>query len=189
MLSAFSRLELFFLVCALVGGGVVLIKLVLQFFGGDDLGDTGDGADAGTAHADSDIGFRWLSLHGLAAFFMMFGWVGFVLHRQDQWGGLISIAGAVAAGMGSVWVIGRVFAGAARLQSSGTLKTDDAVGSSGTVYLAIPAGACGRVTINFRHHLREFDAMERSGTALPTGTPVRVVKVNANILVVEAMQP
>jgi membrane protein implicated in regulation of membrane protease activity len=98
------------------------------------------------------------------------------------------MVGAVAAGSASVWVIGKIFQGAARLQSSGTLRTADAVNSTGTVYLTIPAGGTGRVSINFRNHLREFDAVEKNGTEITSGTPIRVVRVNANVLVVEPLQ-
>ena len=185
--SDFNGLELFFLVCAIVGGFFVLVKLVLQLIGGDadtDVGVDGD-IGIGTEHLDSDVGFRLLSLHGLSAFFMMFGLVGLALYRQSQMGVIISNIGAVTAGVFSVWVIAKIFQGASRLQSSGTLKTKDAVGCSGIVYLTIPEGGRGLVNINFRNHPREFDATEKNGTAVPTGTPVRVVQVNANILVVE----
>jgi membrane protein implicated in regulation of membrane protease activity len=87
----------------------------------------------------------------------------------------------------SVWVIGKIFQGAGRLQSNGALKTADAVGCKGTVYLTIPEGGTGRVSLNFLNRLREFDAAEKSGTKVPTGTPVQVVKVNANVLVVEVI--
>jgi membrane protein implicated in regulation of membrane protease activity len=127
-------------------------------------------------------------MHGLSAFFMMFGLVGLAMYRQSQAGVVFSIIGAVAAGMISVWVIGKLFQGAARLQSSGTLKTADAVGSTGTVYLNIPKGGTGRVSLNFRNRLREFDATEKNGAEVPTGTPIRVVQVKANILVVEIIR-
>jgi membrane protein implicated in regulation of membrane protease activity len=185
--SAFNGLEIFFLACAIIGGFFVLLKLVLQFVGTDthtDFDMQGD-IDIDAQHSDSDLGFRFLSMHGLSAFFMMFGLVGLAFHRQSQVGVIISIVGAVVAGLLSVWVIGKLFQGASRLQSSGTLKTSDAVGSTGTVYLTIPEGGTGRVSLNFRNRLREFDASEINGTAVPTGTPVRVVRVNANILVVE----
>jgi len=185
--SDFNGLEVFFLACAVIGGFFVLAKLVLQFIGGDTDTDVGvdSDIDIDTAHVDSDVGFRLLSMHGLSAFFMMFGLVGLALYRQSQVGVIISIIGAVAAGMVSVWVIGKLFQGAARLQSSGTLKTAEAVGSTGTVYLTIPSGGTGRVSLNFRNRLREFDAIEKNRAEVPTGTPVRVVQVNANILVVE----
>ena len=185
--SNFNGLEMFFLACAIIGGFFVLVKLIMQFVGSDTHTGVGADTDIGVSaeHVDSDVGFRVLSMHGLSAFFMMFGLVGLALYRQSQMGVIISILGAVAAGSASVWVIGKLFQGAARLQASGTLKTADAVGSTGTVYLTIPAGGTGRATINFQNRLREFDASEKNGAEVPTGTPIRVVEVKANLLIVE----
>jgi len=182
--SSFNGLEIFFLLCAVVGGFFVAFKLVLQFMGADADVDT----DIDAHHADSDIGFKLLSLHGLTSFLMMFGLVGLALYRQSQVGVVVAMVGAVAAGLASVWVIGRLFAFAARMQSSGTLPTSAAVGSTGTVYLGIPQGGRGRVTVSFRGRLREFDATCADGAPLATGTPVRVVRVDANVLVVEKIQ-
>jgi membrane protein implicated in regulation of membrane protease activity len=182
----FNSLELFFLFCAVVGGFFIAIKTVLQFVGGDADSDFG-GADTHISvdHVDSDIGFKLLSMHGLSAFFMMFGLVGLALYRQSQVNMTLSVVGAVIAGLAAVWVVGKLFQGAAKLQSSGTLKTADAVGSAGTVYLTIPAGGQGRVSINFRNHQREFNAVAKNGGSIPTGSPIKVVAVNANILIVE----
>ncbi|MBU0485520.1 MAG: hypothetical protein KKB30_13525 [Proteobacteria bacterium] len=190
LFSDFNGLEVFFLACAIIGGFFVILKLIMQFVGGDT--DTDFGVDGEISidphHVDSDLGFRFLSMHGLSAFFMMFGLVGLAFYRQSQAGVIISMIGAVVAGMASVWVIGKLFQGAVNLQSSGTLKTADAVGSTGTVYLSIPEGGTGRVSLNFQNRLREFDATEKNGKELSTGTPVRVVKVNANILEVEIIK-
>lgn len=185
--SDFNGLEIFFLICAVIGGFFVVVKLVLQFIGSDAGTDINVDGDIDIDHTDSDIGFRFLSLQGLSAFFMMFGLVGLALYRQSQMGIVLSSIGAVAAGMASVWVIAKLFQGASRLQSNGTLKTEDAVGCTGTVYLTIPQGGTGQVNLNFRNHRREFNATEKNGGEVPTGTPVRVVKVNANILVVETI--
>jgi membrane protein implicated in regulation of membrane protease activity len=161
--------------------------MILQFMGAGSETDAGgnvmDGVDS--QHADPDIGFKFLSSHGLAAFLMMFGLIGLALYRQNQAGVIISLSGAVAAGLGAVWVIGKMFEMAYAMQSSGTLKTADAVGCSGTVYIAIPKGGKGRVTINFRERLREFDAIDKNQEAIQSGTPIRVVNVNANLLIVE----
>lgn len=186
--SDFNGLEVFFLACAIIGGFFVVVKLFMQFAGGDSDTHVGVDTDIDTGHVDSDIGFRLLSMHGLSAFFMMFGLVGLALYRQSQAGVVISIIGAVVAGIISVWVISKIFQSAAQLQSSGTLKTSDAVGSTGTVYLTIPARGTGRVSLNFQNRLREFDATEKNGTEVPTGTPICVVQVNANILVVEIIK-
>ncbi|MCA9786503.1 MAG: NfeD family protein [Candidatus Cloacimonetes bacterium] len=188
-LADFNGLELFFLACAVIGGFFVLVKLVLQFMGGDsDLDSAADpdfGIDAD--HTNSDAGFRVLSLHGLSSFFMMFGLVGLAFSRQSGAGLGITIGGSVLAGLGSVWIIGKLFQGAGKLQSSGTLNTKDAVGSVGTVYLGIPDSGVGRVTINFRNHLREFNAISSDLHALKTGTAIRVVSVKESILVVEPL--
>lgn len=185
--SDFNGLEIFFLACAIIGGFFVVLKLFMQFTGGDGDTSVSVDTDIDTGHMDSDIGFRLLSMHGLSAFFMMFGLVGLALYRQSQAGVVISIIGAVVAGIISVLIISKIFQTATQLQSSGTLKTTDAVGSTGTVYLTIPKDGTGRVSINFQNRLREFDATEKNGLAVPTGTPIRVVQVNANILVVEIL--
>ena len=157
--SDFNGLEVFFLACAIIGGFFVVVKLFMQFIGGDTGADVDTDFDAG--HLDSDIGFRLLSMHGLSAFFMMFGLVGLALYRQSQVGVAISMIGAVMAGLISVWVMSKIFQAAIQLQSSGTLKTSDAVGSTGTVYLTIHEGGTGRVSLNFQNRLREFDATEK----------------------------
>lgn len=184
MANAFSNLngfEIFFLICAVVGGFFVLAKLIMQFIGaGADI-DT----DLDTQHVDSDIGFKALSMHGLTSFLMMFGLVGLALYRQNRAGMFLSVLGASVAGLLSVWVIGRIFTSIGKLQSSGNLATASAVGSTGTVYLGIPRGGTGRVSINFRGRLREFDANSADGEAIATGTPIRVVRVEASVLVVE----
>jgi membrane protein implicated in regulation of membrane protease activity len=186
----FNGFEIFFLLCAVVGGFFVLVRLVLQFLGADTHvdGDLDVDMNIDAHHADSDVGFKLLSVHGLTSFLMMFGLVGLALYRQSKVGFLGSLIGACLAGLASVWVIGRLFALFNRLQSSGTLPTSQAVGCTGTVYLNIPAGGTGRVTINFHNRLREFDAVARDGGGeLLTGTPIKVVQVHSNVLVVEKL--
>jgi membrane protein implicated in regulation of membrane protease activity len=148
--------------------------------------DANTGFDA--HHTDSDAGFTLLSLHGLSSFFMMFGLVGLALYRQSQTGKALSIAGAALAGVLSVWAIRKLFAAVTRLQSNGTLGIADAVGCTGTVYLTIPKGGAGRVMINVKSRLREYDAVEQKGDEIPTGVAVRVVRSDANLLIVEKMQ-
>lgn len=188
-----NTIETFYLVCAATGGSIFFVKLVLQFIGGGlDLdGDASDGVDidmdaAHTGHIDSDVSFKTLTLHGLSAFFMMFGLVGFALYRASQTGSLISLAGACAAGGATVWVIKKLFEFAAKLQSSGTVENVSTIGAEGKVYLTIPAGGSGRVLVNFKNRFREFDAVNKDKeVALKTGERIKVVWVDGNVLVVE----
>lgn len=193
LFSDFNGMELFYLACAIIGAVFVILKLILQFIGGDAGGgdvdfDVDGDFDPDIGHADSDVGFHLLSLLSFSSFFMMFGLVGLALYRQNKVGVSLSAFGATAGGVISVWIISRIFKAASGLQSSGTLQTKDAVGSTGTVYMNLPEGGTGRVSINFKNRLREFDATEKDGKAVQTGTPVRVVEVRAGILVVEVIE-
>jgi membrane protein implicated in regulation of membrane protease activity len=189
MSEFFNRLhgvELFFLVCAVVGGVFVLIRLVVMMIGLDhgvdgDLGSGGHDFDG--HHADSDVGFKLLSLQGITSFLLMFGLVGMALY-----GVLFSIAGALAAGLASVWIIAKMFSLVVKLQSSGTISIDSTVGAQGKVYLTIPESGSGRVLINVHNSLREYDAVTQDKRALATGVPIRVVWVDGNVLVVEAIE-
>lgn len=185
-MADFNGMEIFFLVCAVVGGFFVVVKMILQLAGGETGADVDHDISIDAHHSDSDVGFKLLSLHGLTSFLMMFGLVGLALYRQSRAGLLISLAGATFAGLGTVWVIGKLFQLAGRMQSSGTLAASFGVlASTGTVYLTIPKGGTGRVTVNVRNRLREFDAVEINGEELPTGTAVQVIDVSGNVLVVK----
>ena len=195
MFSNLAGLEIFFLACAAIGGVFVLIRLVTQFLGGDaDAGADVDagadihvdaGADVDAHHADSDIGFKFLSLHGLTSFFLMFGLTGFALFRQSNAGHLVSILGAMAAGFASVWIIGKLFEMIGKLQSSGTVPLKSAIGCEGSVYLTIPAGGSGKVMVTVSNRLREFEAAAKDQSEIKTGVNIRVVAVIGDKLVVE----
>ena len=194
MAEFFNRLngvELFFLFCAVIGGIFVLIRFAVMLIGLDHGmgGDMGDGAhDFDGHHADSDVGFKLLSLQGITSFLMMFGLVGMALHHESRVGILFSMAGALAAGLASVWIIAKMFSLVLKLQSSGTISIDSTVGAQGKVYLTIPENGSGRVLINVHNSLREYDAVTQDKRQLVTGVPIRVVWVDGNVLVVEAIE-
>lgn len=194
ILSAITGLELVFVLCALLGGGLFIVRLVMMFLGGGH-GDTDAGAmdspDAGGTdfHHDisdsSDLSFKSLSLQGLTAFFMMFGLVGWAMLRQSKLSSGISLIGAAAAGAGTVWLIKVIFRWAGKLQSSGTLNVHNAIGCEGTVYLTIKPGQTGKVQVNVQERLMELDARSESAEEIKTGQPIRVVKISNNVLIVE----
>lgn len=176
--AAHNGLEQLFLLCAIVGGTVVVLRLLLTIAGLDHQ----DGALDGT-HADSDTGFQLLSIQGISSFFTLFGLVGYALYRQAHWGTVLALVGAVLAGLASVWLMQRIFISMLKLQSSGSVKLDSAIGCEGTVYVTVTATG-GSVQINFANRLREFEAISADGTELPTGTPIKVVRLAATKLVV-----
>jgi len=62
-----------------------------------------------------------------------------------------------------------------------------AAGCSGTVYLTIPAGGTGRVNVRIGQRLREMDAVHATGGELPTGTPIRVLRVDRSLAIVQSL--
>jgi len=185
--AGFSSSELFFLICAGIGGGLFIVRFVIQLFGGHDTGADTD-LEVGHAdvdHLDTDVSFKLLTLQGLTAFFMMFGLVGFVLIRANSLSVGLALIGAVLAGLGAVWIIGRIFASVKKLQSSGTIDNISAIGEQGSVYLTIRAGGTGKVQVPLKGRLREFEAVAKTGEEIKTGERIRVVDVNGSVLVVE----
>ena len=193
--SHYNAVEIFFFICAVSGGFFVLVKFAMMFMGmdhdashdfnmgGHDIGTGDHGIDA--HHTDSDTGFHVLSLHGISSFLMMFGLVGLAMYRQSSFGLFMSLTGAAAAGCFSVWVIGKLFFMFNKLKSSGTISIDSTVGAQGKVYTKIPGKGTGRVLINASNSLREYDAATNDGKGIETGTPIRVIWVDGNVVVVE----
>ena len=175
-------MELVYVVCAALGGVLFLVRLVFLFVGGEDAGEVG--VDAAT---DSDVSFSMLSLQSMSALFLMFGLIGLAVHKG---GGApyFSIPAGLAAGVGAVWIIGKILASLMQLQSSGTLEMQNALGQEGTVYLRIRGEGTGKVQVTVQNRFMVLNAMSEDKTELATGTPIKVVKVVAgNTLVVKKL--
>ena len=185
--SQYNGVEIFFLICAVVGGIFVIIKFIMQLIGLDHDGANFDldGHDIDLDHADSDAGFHALSLLGISSFLLMFGLVGLAMYRQSHLGMIISLLGAILVGCAAVWFIGKMFILMSKMKSSGTITIDSTVGAQGKVYMRIPDKGTGRILINVKNSLREYDATSNDSKAIDTGTPVRVIWVDGNLLVVE----
>ncbi len=214
-----SGLETLFLVCAIIGGVLFVVRLALQFIGGGsgghDVGgisDVGDvdvggadvhgidihGADVhGDFGADGDfdvhdtyLSFKILSFQGLTAFFMMFGLVGLAMIRETDQGPTAAVIAAAVAGFGTVWIIGLIFRKAGSLQASGNINVRNAIGQQGEVYLTIPSSGTGKAKVTVQERLRIYDAVSTGSEKISTGQRVRVVDVTPqDVLVVERIQP
>ncbi len=188
--TVLTWLDKIFLFCAILGGMAFLARMVMMFIGmgdhdaGVDAHDIGDHGDAG--HGDSDASFKLLSFQGLTAFFMMFGLVGLASHMQSGLAAAVSILAASIAGIFSMYLIARMFAMMTRLQSTGTMDINQAIGEEGTVYLTIPPDGTGKVTVPVQNRLQEFEAITRGSEPLKTGERIKVVWVEpSDVLVVE----
>jgi membrane protein implicated in regulation of membrane protease activity len=187
--NSLGGLEQAFAVCAMIGSLVFVIQLVMMLIGADHGADAhAPGADLGhdAGHADSDTAFQILSIQGVTAFVMVFGFTGFAMTRGSGFGALPSLGVAFAAGFASMWLVAKTFAVFRRMQSSGTLDLANAIGQTGRIYLSVKANEPGKIEVAVQGQLQIFDAVSEDGGALPTDTRVVVVRVESqNILVVK----
>ena len=178
--------EQWFWAIALVSNVLFALYLVAQFAGGHDAD-----VDTDVEFDHADAGFAVLSLRSLLAFGMFLGYTGVVVIRQGG-GWFLALLIGVAAGVLAAWLAWRLLRAILRLQSSGTLDLENAVGQTGEVHLQIPAqnsGGSGKVMVEIQGALREMDALSE-GESIPTGAPVLVVGItDEGVLIVQPFEP
>jgi hypothetical protein len=167
----------FFLVCAALGGGVLIVQLLLGLLGVIDAG-----ADADVGHDHGGVlavheGLDLFSVRALSAGLAFFGLGGLIgLTTPLGWIAAIPLAliGGVAAMVGTAvamrWMRG--------FEDDGTVSIHGAVGATGTVYLSIPGDrqGAGKVMLTLQNRIVEYQAVT-SDAPLPTGAPIMVVDV------------
>lgn len=197
-LEALSGLQQVYAFIALPATLILVIQSVMVLFGlghdGADMdhGDMGHGGmDLGHAHADHDHGasdgFALFSIRGLLAFLSVGGWTGIVLDGAGA-SAAVTILVSLVAGLAAMYLVALLFRMAAKLQSSGNLDFNNAVGKSAKVYIPIPANEAGtgKVTLTLQERFVECDALTRSTRGLKTGEFVRITGiVGENTLIVE----
>jgi membrane protein implicated in regulation of membrane protease activity len=200
----------FFLLCAVVGGTILICQFVLTLVGlggehGFDLshevphdfatdsghaggGDDGNGHDAAQQHGSSWI-FAAISFRTLVAAITFFGLIGSAA-QQAQQPIRVQLLLAVAAGIGAMYGVHWLIRSIGRLGQDATLRVKNALGQEGTVYVPIDGdkGQAGKIQLKVQNRLVEFEAITDTPERLSTGTKVRVVGITGNILEVEPVK-
>jgi membrane protein implicated in regulation of membrane protease activity len=177
-----------FWICALVGGGFILLQAVLGLLGLGDhaLGESLDDGHGGEVHAGDALNL--LSVRAIAAGLCFFGLTGLA---AGEWGlgSALGLPVAVAAGLAAVLAVALAMRAMRRMETDGVLRPEGAVGHTATVYLRIPGGpgAPGKVHLVLQGRTVEMLAVSRD--PLPTGAPVVVVDVVSPDTLEVAPQP
>lgn len=170
-----------FTVPALAGTTVFVFRLILMLLGvvGHDLAPDFHAAAADGHHGDSSDAFKLLSIQSVAAFLMGFGWGGLGAFVGSHMGPVRSTLVGLAVGIGLMWLLAKLLRSMHRLESTGNITIDAAVGLEGAVYLSIPAkgGGRGQVRITVEDRDRIYNAVS-DGEELPTGARARIVRAN-----------
>lgn len=174
-----------FWICALAGGGFILLQALLGLLG---LGDheLGDGDSHGEAHAGDALNL--LSVRAISAGLCFFGLTGLA---AGEWGfgPVLGVPLAVVAGLAAVLAVAYAMRAMRRMEDDGVLRPERAVGQNATVYLRIPGGpgAPGKIHLVLQGRTVEMKAVSRD--PLPTGAPVVVVDVVSPDTLEVAPQP
>lgn len=166
------------------------IRLVLMMIGIDGHDSAGaldathavDTLDAGhMAHDVAD--FKIFSLMTILVTLMVGSWTVLFLRGQDlpDWAALLGgYGGGFLAGVGVSYALFSM----KKLESDGTIRTEDAVGLKGTVYVKVPESGKGKgqIQITVKGRLRTFDAVS-DGPEIASFKPVVVMSmVEDNLL-------
>lgn len=170
-----------FTVPAIVGTVFFVARLAMMLIGVGDGHGMIDADHGGGEHADSDHAFKVLSIQGIAAFMMGFGWGGLGGLKGSGWSWSISLLCAIAAGVAFCWLLGLLLKAVHDLQSSGNIAIESALGVEGSVYARVPAHrqGSGQVKVVIDNRQRIYNAVS-DGEALDSNTSVRVTDVNAD---------
>jgi membrane protein implicated in regulation of membrane protease activity len=205
-------MALLFMVCAVVGGTILICQFVLTMVGlggehgidfshdvaHDFVGDAGHDAAGGDAHgaggddhtAAQQHGSSWLfaviSFRTLVAAVTFFGLVGSAAQSAGQPIG-VQLLLAIAAGIGAMYGVHWLMRSISRLGEDATLRVKNALGQEGTVYVPIAANRAhaGKIQLKVQNRLVEYEAVTSVSERLATGTKVRVVGMAGNVLEVE----
>ncbi|MBA2436693.1 MAG: hypothetical protein H0V54_16705 [Chthoniobacterales bacterium] len=162
---------------------ILLIQILLTFVGIDSH------HDAELSHGDHSSGLSFLSVRTITAFFVGFGWTGVIL-LNHSYSVPVAIAGGMTTGILFLLVTAFLIHNLLRLQSSGNLDYQNAIGVVGSVYTTIPGAerGGGQIELMLQGRLMMAEAYTKAERDLKPGSKARVVElIGASTLLVEPL--
>lgn len=163
---------------------IFLIQTIMTFVGVD----AADGVDA---DFDGDLGhgeapFQLLSFRNLINFLLGVGWGGISFYDTVE-NKMMLASVALLIGIAFVWLFFFVMRQIQGLAENNTFSIKDTLHQTGQVYLSIPSNKAGKgkVQISVKGASHELDAITNSDHKLETGSMIRVVSIENNLLIVE----
>ncbi|MFP4697643.1 MAG: NfeD family protein [Eubacteriales bacterium] len=180
--TSLNSFQQFFYIIAIISTTILVIQTILNILGlDDDIDGTFDADDFG------DADFQFFSIRGIIAFFTLFGWTGALLSSTNLHGIIILLAATISGFLG-MGIVAYLMRSMSKLQDSGTLNYQNAIGQTGEVYIPISPNReqKGKISLTIQGRLIEADAITDENEMLNTGTVVEVVdKITSSVLVVK----
>jgi len=180
--NSLTGATLFFWTVAIGASVFQLLLFAGSMFAGHDFDHSTD-IDHHVSGAEGAV--KVLSLRAMVAFAVGFGWAG-VLFVDEGFSLTVTIAIAMFVGLLFMAMIYGVMRFMVSLKADGTLDYANAVGLEGKVYVTIPAARAGegQIELLLQGRLITVTAVTSHTEPLPPQTPVRVIAVEGNTLVV-----
>ena len=183
-IEAPSLMEIIFVSCAVLGGILFFIMMLLMMVG-DVLGGVTDAIGL-----DIDAGggaFEILSVQGLSVAVMMFGLTGMFGLSATGSDVVAVLAGGVGAAAG-MYGMGKMMYGINQLQADGTVNYNDAIGQRGQVYSRIKPNETGEIQVPVDGTLKTLLARAQDKAMLiPSGEFILVVDVIGSTIIVKPL--
>lgn len=185
-----------FLICATIGGTVLVVQFVLAVVGFgvdvDIVDDVPDDSHLHVPHApDPELGdnavghgnystwlFGVLSFKTVTAALAFFGLAGCAANSAGM-SPIAQLTIATLAGLGAMYGVHWIMLSLFRLSEDNTIRLDRSVGKEGTVYVNIPANrqGTGKVQFKLQNRLVEYPAITSHDEPLKTGMKIRITSV------------
>ena len=184
-IEAPSLMEIIFVSCAVLGGILFFIMMLLMMVG-DVLGGVTDAIGL-----DIDAGggaFEILSVQGLSVAVMMFGLTGMFGLSATGSDVVAVLAGGIGAAAG-MYGMGKMMYGINQLQADCTVNYNDAIGQRGQVYSRIKPNETGEIQVPVDGTLKTLLARAQDKSMLiPSGEFIRVVDVIGSTMIVVPLE-
>jgi hypothetical protein len=167
-----------FAVCAGVGGAILLVQLVLTLVGlGAETADIELEVDPDAGQ--SSFFFTMFSFKAIVAALAFFG-IGGLIGIESGLSPFISMTIGVQAGILAMILVAWMMRLLYTMHEEGTVRVEHALGTTGRVYLTVPAhqSGAGKVTISIQGRTMEYAAVT-DGDELATGATVVVTGLEA----------
>lgn len=168
---------------------IMLIQTVMLLIG---FGEGGEGDMDGDEFLEVDAsegdGLALFSVRGIVSMLTVMGWSAVAL--LEKLAPALAISIAVLLGVATLFGMALLMRAVARLQTSGNIDVENAVGKIAEVYIPVPAKGkgTGKVTMTLQEKYCELSAITVFPEKLTTGSYVRVVAVDGTgVLVVEPL--
>ena len=184
-IEAPSLMEIIFVSCALLGGILFFIMMILMLVG-DVLGGVSDAFGI-----DIDAGggaFEIMSIQGLSVAVMMFGLTGMFGLSATNSEVVAVLAGGVGAASG-MYGMGKMMYAINQLQADGTVNYADAIGQRGQVYSRIKPNETGEIQVPVDGTLKTLLARaEDKKLHLASGEFIKVVDIIGSTMIVAPLE-